>query len=280
MLFLVVCSEFQYKEETMLSSEEQLKQIINYNDLPQPPTFIKPGFYFNVRDYPLLQSLKMTRDRLSLLEKDVVMQHIALEGNETELFLYFIANSISSQKAREKTISFAASMTSMMMDAFTSGPPDVGEFNIVTQHPSGKIIDMVHFVRNNIGVTVFLRGGEFEVASLARQIDENIQGMKDYDRKTIKSISPQINRITQSEKKILLNSTFEISIVVDQKHTTNDLLYIVGYDEDKINLEEDDGPQATFTALEIGETVINCTVVDRKTLLSTSDSIKINIFEK
>jgi hypothetical protein len=125
-----------------------------------------------------------------------------------------------------------------------------------------------------------LRAGKFDVARLAKQIDENIRGTKDYNQNTIKSISPQIKKINLPDKKIFLNKMFKIYIVMNQEYKQDDLLYFLQYDDDRVNLEDQDGPHAKFEALMPGETVINCTVVDRKTLLSTSDSIKINIFKK
>jgi len=264
----------------MLTSEEQLKQIIKYDDLPQPPISLKPGFHFNILDYPLLQPFKKIRDSISLMKKDVVMQHIVLQNKEIYLFFYIIVSSSSCNDAREQTISAVATMSMMMMNAFTTSPADIGDFNIIPKHPTGKIVDLIHFVRNNIGVTLFLREGKFDVARLAKQIDQNIQSMKDYDQHTIKLLSPQINRVTLPDKEILLNDVFEIYIGLGQASDQDYLLYFFEYNDDNLNLEDEEGPRASFKALRPGENVINCVVVDNRNLLSTSKELIINIFEK
>jgi len=289
-ILLIGCSETFVKEETVpiheeplkqiLTPEEQLMQIIDYKNLPQSPTSMKPGFSFNTRDYTLLHSFDKTRDSISLLGKGVVMQNVVLEDNETELFCYLIVNSNSCNEARENLIDFVPSITMKMITSFTMSSADIGEFNIVPKHSSDKIVDLIHFIRNNIVVSLLVTEGEFDVESLAKKIDEKIQGLIDYDDYGIELISPQINRIISPKEKILLNNIFKITIDMAEKPTNDDLLSFIKYDEDKLNLEEQDGLNAIFEALRIGETVINFTVVDKKSLLSTTESKKINISEK
>jgi hypothetical protein len=279
-MLIIGCAGSLKKEGTMLTSAEQLKQIIDYDHLPQPPVSLKPGFYFNSKDYPVLESLKMTEDTISLLENGVAMQHIVLEDDDTTLFFYFIVNSKSCTELRDKFIEFVSSLTSMTMDAFNSGPSGIGEFNIIRAYPSGKISNIVHFVRNNIGITVFVREGKFDIESLARQIDRDIQKKKDYNQDTIRSVSPHVSRIQAPDHDIPLNSRFETSIIMDENSEQGGVIYIFQYDDDMINMESEDGQHRTFTALMSGKTIINCTAVDRRTLLSTSKSSEINIVDK
>lgn len=259
----------------MITSEERLKQIIKYEDQPAPLASLKPGFNFAYQDYTRLESLKKTEDTISLMENNVVMRDIVLKNKETDLVLYFIVSSSSCKEAREQTISWAAGMTSMPIDVFSSGPPDIGEFSVVL---SGNI-DMVHFVRNNIGVTVFLREGKLDVAGLAKQIDQKIQSMRDFTQNEIKSLLPPISGIIVSDKKYSLNKQFILTVYIDNKYSSNNLQYFFEYDDDMLNLEEEDGSKAVFKTLMPGKTFITCVVVDKINLLSSSESIEINIEE-
>jgi hypothetical protein len=274
------CSRYVKEEGTVLSAEDRLKKIISYDSLPPCPTSLKAGFHFAVQDYPLLNSFNVEETTISaLMDANVVRQEINLTDKSNELTIYFIISSTNCVSAREQTISWASWMTSLPMDAFISGSDDIGEFNIITDHPSGRATFLIHFVRNNIGVSIVVDEGDFNIESLAKQIDKKIQNMKDSDSNAIKSISPQIKSIVSSVQKIVLNQMFTITVVMDGNHNEDELLFFVQYDEDRVNLEEQEGKTATFKALIPGETIIYFSVVDRKSLLATADSIKISIAE-
>lgn len=268
------------KEKPMPTSEEKLKNIINYNGLPPAPDFLKPGICFDSADYTLPSSLEMTRDTITLLENHVVMRHIVLQDEINTIFYYLIVSSNSCNEAREQTISLIADMTMMTMDMFSLGPSDIGELSIVPIHPEKKVGNLIFFVRNNIGVAILVREGDIDVAGLSKQIDRYIKATKDYDSKALRSITPHISKIAAPDEEIILNEKFKLSIVIDQKSGQNDMLYIFQYDDEMVYIESEDGPHAVFEAVMPGKTIINCTAVNRKDLLSTSKSIEINIIDK
>lgn len=268
------------KEVSMLTPEEELKNIINYKGLPSAPTILKAGINFDSLSDTLTQYLEKTRDTVTLMENHAIMRHIVLQDNLSTIFYYLIVSSNSCLEAREQTISFVADMTMMTMDMFNSGPTDIGEFSIIPMHPEKKVGNLIFFVRNNIGISILVRKGEIDLALLSKQIDEAIVKMKSYDQDSIKSMTPNIRKIVTPDGHIVLNDRFKASIVIDAKSEQNNLLYIFQYDEEMVNVKKEDGPQAVFEAVMPGKTIINCAVVNKENLLSATKSIEITIIEK
>lgn len=259
----------------MSRAEHQLKRNIHFDDLPPSPAVLKPGFSFSPGDYHPLGHFTVQEDNISVLEASAVVRDVVLGDGNNQLFLRFIVNSSSGTAAREETISSATLLTSLPVDAYGPGPAGIGEFSIaLKQRPM-----LIHFVRNNIGITVFARAGVFDVVNLAKQIDGKILTRKDLGAASIQGLLPQMKE-PSSPLKVRKDTLFNVKLSIEQTSEGKDLLSFFEYDDAMLNLEDQDGPKAAFRGMKEGETVVRCTVVRKSDLLSSSRAVKVVISDK
>ena len=272
-------AEIHTRGNSMMNSEEYLKEIIHYDAVPAPPATMKPGFFFNSHDYPLLDEYEVIRDNIYGTESSLSTRSLMLKMKESIVYLTISVSSKNSEDARELMLSNLVSEISMSPDVFALGSLGIGEFSVVRKAKVGESSSTVGFARNNIGVKIFSRDVEFNTENFARQIDGKILKQKDYDKDALQKMVPVMKEV-RAPVKVKKDTSFKVAVEIDQEQGKDIILYEFEYNDEMLAFQDQSGPTATFRGLKKGETVVHCVVVRKSDLLSNSRDVKVMITDK
>ena len=203
--------------EDAVPPKAQLERLISVSDNVQRERALRAGFFFQPGDYAPLKDLKNEGDSTGCVALKCVRRFLVYGGGGINLEIAISVHSGSVQAARTEFIGYILRSTMKPPEAYAPGPPGYGDFCVLLAHEADadKVKRLIHFMRANIGVTIELTQGQFNVAELARQIDAKIAATD--SAMDISPSCPQEIRGALSKKRIHVGETLEFMVDFDRK---------------------------------------------------------------
>jgi len=194
--------------EHSVPPKAQIERLVKITGDTAHDRDMKPGFLFLPDDYSVLKDFRKESDSAGCTAPRCVRRFLTLSNEETQVEIMISVNSDSVRAARDEFIAYIIRSTMRPPEVYAPGPAGYGDFCILlaSDAAANKIDQLIHFMRANVGMTIELTRGRFDVSNLARRIDAKIMAenwVMDLDR-----LCPQGIRGTLSKQEIRVGETW------------------------------------------------------------------------
>ncbi len=210
-------------------------------------------------------------DRVSLLAgPGVVTRHCLLAKGQNKIELEIFVSSVGSGAAREHLLEIA-SRTMTVEIPYVLDSPGVG--SRMVRHANSEVQDVIWFYYNLCG-RIYVVEGAADVAPFAVQVQRMAE--KHLVEQPLNQ-APKIRQVSLSSKKIRVGELVRVEVGLETGTDPKNLLFQLLEEAGSLSLEEEGTTSWSFRGETPGLAEIQVRVADRRTLLSASSPVKVEV---